>query len=441
MDATLMHMDSALVSTALSTESDLDTSFTCFDDILRQDTSRVWTLSESAHSRTESPKDFLQDTQDYLLQSSKQMTEYTESIRLKGEEYANSTQEKVDNCTEVAHDTVKETVDEFFSPAQNQARAKFGRRAIAMIRNSLGYCHDSIDAILVQIFDQPLREVEVRADLDQLDQTLQVNESLTDELTIDSSLTKRAISESIGQEEDKNLFLVPSNSAALDQDDSSERPLESIESAICEDETEVSQDLTDSDYSAGNESEQLDDVLADDSIQDATESDDESVRRFREELYMNHRSEELATMEHDLEEHLQGDDEPVSIPSIDSDIVSIDNVITTKLEEFEREGIPIEGSISTPLRDNRRFQDEAIVDLTGVYQDDFLTSEPTFSKSLDHKTKAPFVTRHSMTRDLYATAEHIDCCEMEDRDSCETYNYAPSIIEPVIDLTMYEASL
>lgn len=431
-------LDNALVERStsfLSTASDLDTSFTSFEEILKQDTSRVWTPSESAHSRTDSTSDILWESQAFLMRSTKNMNSYSETVRAKGEEYAKVAQTEAAKCSAAAKERVQECVEDFFSPAQQQARARVARKTLSFIRMGLGACHDTVDSLLVQIFDQPLREVEVRSELAQAD-GMSVNESLTDELTIDSALVKRAFDESMPSE--RNMFLVPSNSLSAEEGtrDTTSTP------STSDDENDIT--LT-------PQRDEAEDLLDSTSISErlrrapSTESDAESLRRFKEELYKGHhekstiasrdtietprdQSTTLVSSETEEKEEASAKEERVDW----TDVEDMDQVIENKLMNIEQDIHTNE----TPQRGNRRSHQELdFVDLSGIGQS--TSFDPTVAATVQQSEKLRHNTPGKTPLDPYVVPEHIDCTEIEERDASDSYHNCDRLVEPVIDLTMY----
>ena len=89
-----------------------------------------------------------------------------------------------------ARDQVAEYADGFFSEEQQQARAEMFSKTLNAVRRGAVACNpESVDSLLIRLFDQPLGVVEVHPEMHVAD-SLTVNETLTDEFTVESEGTR-----------------------------------------------------------------------------------------------------------------------------------------------------------------------------------------------------------------------------------------------------------
>ncbi len=329
-----------------------DALFTSFEDILKQENDKEWTSTGSSHSQNDSSVEMMQSSQAYLLK-------HSENACLQGRQYTQEMQHKASQCVEGAKDNINECIGDFFSPQQEKARALMLRKVVAKIRYGLHAFHDTVDSMLVRIFEQPLQEVEVRKTLDQSG-----SNSFNEDITIDSELKRQDIDDSYGKskgssEETKNDK--PTRRARLA---SKKGKKEKCIKTILDHEVEREQP-----------------AALDIKSVPTTESDVESLTRFKEQLHENKTDAVNFQNEEEILDEVLGDKESRSEPdtSTCTSMEELDLALRTDIEKLGRIAVihassPIEqsssdvlkitASSSTPLRGNRHLHEESeFVDL------------------------------------------------------------------------------
>jgi hypothetical protein len=445
--------DTSLIdNTTVGHSSDLET-FTTFEEILRQE--RAWkpieTSDHSFSSRTDSTAEVLWETQALFMRTRSQVDGYTEDAGNKAKEYAKSARSTMDVC-----------IEDFFSDEQKQARADLAVKVASALRAGLGTCHDAVDNLLIRMFDQPLREVEVRP----LD-TMTVNETMTD-MTIDSEITRRETPHlkrtAQSTRDDENVvFLIPvekessrggSKAQAWRADSAARDEPETDTSAVDE-----AVDILDSSGSAslGLETNETED------------DDDESVLRFKESLYKQYGAEdkaqtllssllddevpkseekptdtrgtefgEITAFQQRIPRSEIERDDPIDISTLE--VETVDTETTSNLSTLEVETVDTETTCNLSYQQDAEFID--LSDRSDRTDRCFVSAyeDPTVPSGniIANDNKSGFgISNAALAKaviDPYTGTETIDCSEIDDRDAQDTFQYRDEV---AIDLTMY----
>lgn len=191
-----------------SANPDLVGSLTSFEEVCSHDPKKVAVPSESTNnSHPDSVSAILQESQAFLMKTSTTLGEYTGSARLKGEEYAKEVHTKASEYAAATQEQIHDYFQQFCSPEQKKAREDMTRHAVSILRSGLHSCHDGIDNMLVRMFDQePIQVVELRT-TSSMDQSGSI--SLNEDITIDSVLKRREMDGTT--EIEASMYDAPSN--------------------------------------------------------------------------------------------------------------------------------------------------------------------------------------------------------------------------------------
>jgi hypothetical protein len=414
------------------TTSDGET-LTTFEDILRTD--RVYKpIERSDHSRErDDTAEALWETQAFIMRTQNQVNGFVED-----------TQINVNKYVKVARKHVDEYVKDLQSEEQQKARKEMADKAVSVMHAGIGSCNDSVDAVLMRLFDEPLREVEVYPDLDVIDS---VSDTMTDEMTLGSELTRlhsrlsdvsaawRANISGTGYDlappsagtEDSEIYLVPlgeqkGSKSRQEKNPHTSEDREGPETEIkTSDEDEEAEDIEDSTVGSEGDpdptaSETIDAILSSDS-----DDCDDSVLRFKEALYR--RLDEVDKSEPPMPHF--GDEkapstgvEEIVIEEIVIDLSDAD-VEDELHNQMPRNEPPIVG------RNQQAFYDSGLEPTTALVR-----------KLIDEKLN--FV---DLTLAHTGHGSFVDCIEYRDDDEVDHIEF---VEEPVdneiqpIDLTMYE---
>lgn len=306
---------------------------------------------------------------------STKVKEFSESACDKGGLYVKDAQVKAIGCAVTTKDQVGGYIQAFFSPEQENARAEMVRNAVTIIRTGLSSCHDGVDTLLVKVFDQPVEEVEVRQSIEEGPSV-----SFNEDITIDSAL-KRS--------EQDDVILIPVNGENPDapqryvvkKEISRRVRLASIKKQGNKQDNKDQMASVERTPDHAEEYETFPTIPSMDvqSIS-TTESDIESLLRFKEQLYsLTDNREEAQGPADELDENLHRS--PVdkesrngaeawtsaSVDELDralrTDIEKLDRMVGKGIKSIERSSgsdmLKINESSSTPLRGNLGTRDEA----------------------------------------------------------------------------------
>lgn len=392
--------------------SELDTSFTSFEDILKHDNETERMSTGSSHSKNDSSVEMIYTSPALLM-------EYSESACMGGRQCAQDVHLKASQCAEGAKDKVDACMRDFFSPEQERARTIMMKNAMSTFRHCLNACHDTVDSLLLRFFEQPLQEVEVRKTLDQAGSI-----SFNEDITIDSELTRLDIDESgrkLIRHLDESIKAKPTRRARLASKKEKGKRRKGSSKKIPE------EDIT------SNHSSPLDPIFDLQSVP-TTESDVESISRFKELLYESGGDTEHLQTDDEILNEVLGNKESRSEPdtSTSASMDELDRALRTDIEKLGRisgstipvvsieheskDILKISASSSTPVRGNRRYQTESqYVDISSTKSTKGFVMDATISTRSFPIGKTSIPTPIYLHNEIHATPA-----------------------EDVIDLTMYD---
>lgn len=392
VDASLIDNQSTIEEDLSAASSAMDASFTSFEEIINPATDRM-----SNHSRAEATADTICSSK--IHEYSEMVNQYSASAWNYGEAYAKETQLKAMGCAAMSKATISDYIKGMFSPEQDKKRAEMVHNVVSVIRTGLSSCHDSVDTMLVKVFDQPVEEVEVRQPLDQGGSA-----SFNEDITIDSILKRSDLEDSVSVMTRDAAADLP-KPAVVKKDISRRVRLESIKKQGHAKGAKERTTLPEN-FDQGEENKGIaEGTLVNVEIVEATDSDVESLLRFEEELYNlnDNPSEEAEGPADELDEldeilncgpmnqESRNGEELLSSTSVEeldralrTDIEKLDRMAGDDIQPIQRAGsdmLKISQSSSTPLRGNRGSQhhEPHFMHLARVAENPMKHEEPTRS--------------------------------------------------------------